>query len=296
MKHLERIGELLALYQLALGAIAYCISGIRELLAELGNQKAVEIADKAMRKCDRARQLAYDWQQQKEEDPLSRPEAKEIDDKIDSTLSRLMQVAEAFADSNRENREARLADEMLEELFPSGVYPITSQPFDEQRYQVDGLLERLDGEFSEHVQALGLGPIVEELGELNEEFAEELDVTEDILEYKEVEAARTEAEDAFHRLIVKVLHDYGHDMETLNRILAPLHEQTERARRSLKRTGRIPEVDDETGEPINQPQEGQPDGGSPDGGSPENSSGDGSPDDSTSDGDGENDDGEGSNS
>ena len=109
-----------------------------------------------------------------------------------------------------------------------------------------------------------------------EEFAEELDVTDDILEYKEVEAARTEAKDAFHRLIVKVMHDYGHDMETLNRILEPLHEQTERTRRSLKRTGRIPEVDDEIGEPINQPQEGQPDGGSPDDGSPENSSGDGS--------------------
>jgi hypothetical protein len=278
---LERLADLLALYQLALGAIAYCIRGIRDVLAELGNEKAVELADKAMEKCDRARQLQYDWEQQKEEDPLSRPEAAEIDNEIDATLSRLVTAAEVFAETNVETRQSRLADEFLEELFPSGVYPITSQPFDEQRYTVDGLLERLHGPFDEHVQAMSLTPVVDELEQLNRQFAEELDISGELLDYKEVEAARNDAEDAFHRLIVKVMHDYGHDMEQLNRILEPLKEQTERARRSLKRTGRIPEVDDETGEPVNQPQ----DDGQPDGGSPEDSSGDGSteqPDDGES--------------
>jgi ribosomal 50S subunit-associated protein YjgA (DUF615 family) len=278
---IERLADLLALYQLALGAIAYCIRGIRAVLAELGNEKAVELADKAMEKCDRARQLQYDWEQQKEEDPLSRPEAAEIDNELDATLSRLVTAAEVFAETNVETRQSRLADEFLEELFPSGVYPITSQPFDEQRYTVDGLLERLHGPFDEHVQAMSLNPLVDELEQLNRQFAEELDISGELLDYKEVEAARNDAEDAFHRLIVKVMHDYGHDMEQLDRILEPLKEQTERARRSLKRTGRIPEVDDETGEPVNQPQ----DDGQPDGGSPEDSSGDGSteqPDDGES--------------
>ncbi len=285
MKHTERIGELFAIYQFALGAIAYCLTVMRDILDELGNQEAVELAEMAIRKCERARQLEYDWEQQKQNDPLTRPEAKALDDKIDSTLSRLMQVAEAFADSNRETRESRLAGEMLDDLFPSGVYPITSKPFDEQNYAVDELLERLNGEFSEHVRAVGMESLVEELDDLNEQFSEELNTTGEAVAYKEVEAARADAEDAFHRLIAKVMYDYGDDMETFNRVMEPVHEQTERTRRSLKRSGRIPTIDPESGEPVDEaPEDGQPDGGSPedssDDDSTESPSGDGSPDDS----------------
>jgi hypothetical protein len=285
MKHTERIGELFAIYQFALGAIAYCLTVMRDILDELGNQEAVELAEMAIRKCERARQLEYDWEQQKQNDPLTRPEAKALDDKIDSTLSRLMQVAEAFADSNRETRESRLAGEMLDDLFPSGVYPITSKPFDEQNYAVDELLERLNGEFSEHVRAVGMESLVEELDDLNEQFSEELNTTGEAVAYKEVEAARADAEDAFHRLIAKVMYDYGDDMETFNRVMEPVHEQTERTRRSLKRSGRIPTIDPESGEPVDEaPEDGQPDGGSPEDSSDDDStetpSGDGSPDDS----------------
>ncbi len=289
MKHTERIGELFAIYQFALGAIAYCITVMRNLLDDLGNQEAVEVAEKAKRKCDEARQLEYDWEQQKQDDPLTRPEAKALDDEIDSTLSRVMQVAEAFAESSRETRKSRLADELLDAVFPSGVYPITSKPFDEQNYAVDELLQRLNGEFSEHVQVVGLESLVEELEDLNQEFSEELNTTGEAVAYKEVEAARADAEDAFHRLIAKVMYDYGNDMETFNRVMEPLHEQTERTRRSLKRSGRIPEVDPETGEPVEQPSED----GQPDGGSPEDSSGDGTMDDTSTDdtsGDGSTDD------
>ena len=92
--------------------------------------------------------------------------------------------------------------------------------------------------------------LVEQLESLNDEFGGRLEPHRDGVSYDEVETAYVELEDAFHRLLITVMHDYCTDMETLNEVLSPVQDQTERTRRHLTTRGSIPEVDPETGEPI----------------------------------------------
>ncbi len=258
----ERRGDWLDIYKFAVGSLMYCITRMREALDALGNTEAVAVADEAERVCKQARALEYDWEVQKQEDPFTRPEAKKLDDEIDSMLSSLMQAGEAFAATTPDSEQGRLAEEYLDGLFPTGVYHITSQTFEDQHLAVQELVERLNGPYTEHVEAMSLTHAVDRLEALNEEFGELLKETGRTVTYKEVQSARAEAHDAFHRLFIKVLHDYGDDLETLNEILTPVHTQTERTRRSLKRSGKMPEVDPETGEPVDEPHREQNDGGS----------------------------------
>ncbi|MFB6351312.1 MAG: DUF6261 family protein [Bradymonadaceae bacterium] len=184
------------------------------------------------------------------QDPLRREGAKSHDDQIDRALSQLADTAERFAEMEVDTDTSRLAGELSDDLFPNGVYHVTSKSFDDQHIAVDELLNRLTNSYTQHVEALNLSPLVERLRELNEEFGNKLAPQTDQVDYDEVESATVEAEDAFHLLVARIMADYGDDMETFNRILQPLHEQTERTRRHFNRRGSIPEVDPETGEPV----------------------------------------------
>jgi hypothetical protein len=238
------------------------------ILRRLGNQEAIELAEKADKKHSVAAQLKYDWEQQKQQDPVANDGARELDDEIDRTLSLIYQGAEVYTGIKAESRKSELADEFIDELFPSGVYPITSLSFAEQHDAVDTLLGRLNGEFTEHLEEMNLVELVDQLAELNDEFEELLEADADQVVYDEVEAAYREAEEAFHKVIVQVMGEYADDMETFNEVMAPVHKQTELMRRHLRRNGGRPAIDPETGEPVDP----SGDGNTPvnDGGSPEN--------------------------
>jgi hypothetical protein len=264
----EGVRDLTNIYQFPLGALMYCIVRLREVLQALNDSKAVEQCNEVEAKIERARTIQYDYEKQKNQDSMRREGAKELDNEIDQTLSSISNVAEEFA-SVDDGETGRLADELRQDLFPSGVFHITSKSFDEQHLTVDELLERLNGEYDEHVEKLSLRTMVDRLEELNEEFGEVLDPASDHIEYDEVEAAKVEAEEAFNLLVARIMADYGEDMETFNRIMEPVREQSEWARRQYRRRGTVPPVDPESGEPIEQDgdQRGTPrnDGGSSDG-------------------------------
>jgi hypothetical protein len=251
-ERIERISVVLKILQLSLGAIAYCLSQMEPMLRELGNDEALQRLEQAREAHEVARGIKYDWKQQKRQAELARKGAVELDNEIDQTLSTLQKALEAFADLNGESERKRLAEELLGELFPSGVYPITSQSFDVQQDDVDELLERLRGPFAEHVQKLGVQEHVDQLAELNQEFGEKLDMDNDEISYDQVQAKYKEAEDAFHGLLVKVLSDYHDDMETLNEVLEPVRKQSKRARRNAQRRG----GPQESGEPVDPEGEG----------------------------------------
>ena len=246
----ERLADFLDLYKFSLGSIGYCVQQMRQTLSEIGNNEAVELADRAAQKHQAARAMEYDWEQQKKKDPLERKGTQEIDNRIDGTLSHILKTAEGYADLEVDRHKSQLADEFLEQLFPSGVYPITSKPFDDQHTTVNELIERLEGPFAEHVEAMSLGGLVEQLETYNERFGAELEPTRDSITYDEVQSAYTEAEDAFHQLVVQVMADYGGDTDQLNEVLSPLTEQTARTKRHLQSRGTMPEIDPETGEPV----------------------------------------------
>ncbi len=254
---IERLGDwLTGLYKFPPGAMKYCLGKIIEQLERLARQEIVEEARRARRKCEVAIDKRLDWDQTKQQDPLTRSGTRELDDKIDSTLTQIKDAAEIFAGIDRDNEQKRVAEEFLNELFPAGVYPITSKKFGEQHADVEAILERLKGPFSKHVDTMSLNGLVEQLEELNREFGEKLDTTGDHIDYDEVEAAIVEAEDAFHKVVVRLMYEYADDMNRFNQIVESIHDQTERTRRYLKRSGTIPEVDPETGEPVDPPGDG----------------------------------------
>lgn len=263
----EGVRDLTSIYQFPLAALMYCIVRIRQVLQSLNDSKAVEECHEVEAKIERARTIQYDYEKQKDQDSMRRQGAKRIDNEIDQTLSSIANVVEEFA-SVGSGESSRLADEVRQDLFPSGVFHITSKSFDEQHLTVDELLGRLNGEYAEHVEKLNLRTMVDRLEDLNEEFGEVLEPAADHIEYDEVEAAKVEAEEAFNLLVARIMADYGEDMETFNRIMEPVREQSEWARRQYRRRGTIPPVDPETGEPVDQEgdQRGTPrnDGGSSD--------------------------------
>jgi hypothetical protein len=257
MHKVERFPDWFNLYKISLGAIAYCLAKMMGILEDLGNQEAVEVAKKAKAKQERASDMKLQWEQQRDEDPLRSEDATKIDNKIDSTLSNILQIAEGFAEAEMETERKRVADEFVDDLFASGVYPITSKPFHDQHEAVNRLLDQIEDSYTEHVEKLNIGGLCTQLRELNEEFGQRLGSTQaERIDYDEVEAATVEAEDAFYNLIVKVMHDYADDLETFNRVVYPLREQLEWTRRHMKRRGTVPEIDPDSGEPVDENADG----------------------------------------
>jgi hypothetical protein len=265
------------------GGEMYCTVLIGESLEERGDSKGVQLADDAKTKIEYAQKCKVEWEKHDRNDQLTREGARRIDDKIDDLLGNIVQTLEAQADAPVDTESSRLAEEMRDELFPDGVTYITTQKFDDQHLAVNGMVERFREDFPDHLAKLNLEEMVDHLEEYNEQFGERLREDDDQISYDEVEAAKVEADEAFYRLIAHVMAEYGDDLEELNRILEPFAEQRERARRYFKRRGTVPEIDPETGEPVEPTGESPEGDGQNDGGSPQET------DDGESESTGEND-------
>ncbi|MFB6350977.1 MAG: DUF6261 family protein, partial [Bradymonadaceae bacterium] len=103
------------------------------------------------------------WKQEKKKQPLERKGTQRLDNQIDETLSAMLQAVGAFGNLPEEIDKRRRADELVDELFPEGVFPITSETFNNQHAHVDRLVDQLNGEFSEHIAILGLEEMVQKL-------------------------------------------------------------------------------------------------------------------------------------
>jgi hypothetical protein len=270
----------------------YCLNKLDPMVADLDNERLREQLVEAMELNERAGEMELAYKTDKQTRSEARNQAAAIDDKVDRTLSSIHDIIDNNAEMDRECRARSLARELREEFFPTGVYHLTSAKFDEQHMNVEDLLDQLQTGFSEHVQKLGLEPMVETLAELNEEFGRQLDLAEadDSVTYDEVQEARSEAREAFHKVVFMIFGDYANQPETREKLLEPIENQHELIGRYHRRNGEPPTVDEENGEPVeptDQPRnEGEPDesdggGGSNDGGQPRDDS------ESDSEGDGE---------
>jgi hypothetical protein len=248
---MTRIGDRLDYYQMKVSAIRYCLKQIDAMLDDVENPRLQEKVDEAMELNDRAAELEYDWDNRKKRRRRARQGSRETDDKIDRTLSAIYQVVQNNIELAAEGRSTELARELKDDLFRNGVYPITSATFERQHMHVEQILERLDDKFAEHVDVLGLENFVDRLAELNETFGEQLKIVdEDAISFDEVQAARVEGREAFHKVIHVIFGDYVDDPETRRKLLGPVERIDERIGRYVSRRGQIPEVDPDSGEPT----------------------------------------------
>ncbi len=258
----DKIDQLPALfvgYKLDPGGIEYILNETVPTLEELQFQRGLELAKKAREAQKRALGKQYSWDQRKSGDPLARDGAKELDDRIDQTLSSLLQGLQTFATFPEGNDKRRIAEELISEYFPRGVFPITSKTYINQRAHVGKLVGQLRDHHRSELEKLALAELVDELADLNEQFGERLNPQNDDVSYDEVRAARSEAEEAFYEFFAAVVGEYGDDLETLNEVIRPYLEVNTRIRRHLKRGGTKPQVDPESGEPI-EPTDGESSG------------------------------------
>lgn len=290
---MPHLGKRLNYRQMDPSAQRYCLNNLDPMVADLDNERLREQLVEAMELNKRAGEMELAYKTDKQTRSEARNEAASIDDKVDRTLSSISNIVGRNAEMERDCRARRLARELREEFFPTGVYHLTSAKFDEQHMNVADLLEQLRAGFDEHIQNLGLQPMVRTLEDLNEEFGTQLDLAnaDDTVTYDELRAARGEAREAFHKVVFMIFGDYVNEPEIREKLLEPIENQHELIGRYHRRNGEPPTVDDETGEPVEPTDEprddGQPDesdggGGPTDGGQPrdENESGD-------SEGDGE---------
>ncbi len=266
VRKIERPGDALSAYKMDDGSMRYAASEMIGPLEQRGKSALVDRAKSVVEKAETTIQLRYDWQHDKHQDPLTREGTKELDGRIDRTISSLMNGADTYTTLEGDSEQRRLAEEFIDGLFSAGVAPITNKTYTEQHADVDELISRLRGEYAAHVDTLNLGMLVDQIEELNAEFGERLNPGGNTVDYDEVEAASVEAEDEFHRLLVEIMAEFAEDLETMNRVLEPVFEQSERTRRHLRHRGSVPTVDPETGEPVDESESGP--GGQSDGGSP----------------------------
>ncbi len=248
---MHRIGDKLDMYQFGTGARAYCLDRLDEILDEIDNPRLAEAVADALQINDEAVDLEYEWDKQKEISTEARQGSVATDNQIDRLLSAIYTVLDHNAELLDEGRHRRLAREIRDELFPSGVYPITSQRFTRQQMYVEKILARLQADYATHLDVLGLEAMVAKLEQLNETFADQLRLTDpDRVEFDEVRAARDRAREAFHRVVFIIMGDYVDDPETRETLLEPIEYQNQRIARYKKRHGRSPDVDRAPGEPT----------------------------------------------
>ena len=247
----ERIGDLLSLYVFGTGSMLFCLQDMDKKAQSLGNDPLVERIQDALALNARARKSHFQWETQKRDDPQVRRAAVNRDNKIDRTIGQIYRITKSYAGVEADLPVKEAGQTIKDGLFSRGIAPIVHATFEEQHVLNKELIDRLRNDYADEVEILGLTPLVDTLADHNAAFRRELNVTRDeYLTYDEVQSARAEAQDAFHKVIFHIVGDYLDDLDAALDLLATVEDQQERISRYRRRRGSRPEVDPSTGEVI----------------------------------------------
>jgi hypothetical protein len=144
---------------------------------------------------------------------------------------------------------------IIDQLFPEGVHPITTLPFEEQLVKNQTIIDRLNGDLGDAVATTHIGPYVARLESLNDQFRAQLDQSQtQEITYEEVEAARDRGNLYVRQIAAVVLGNFHQDTEEAagerQALLKPFLDQAERIRRSRKGRRAPQDVDPETGDEV----------------------------------------------
>ena len=186
----------------------------------------------------------------------ARGEASVIDGKIDgvhgavhSTLRNHVNVLSS------DDPIAAASKTILAQIYPEGVQPVITLPFEDQLVINDNVVSRLTGDLKEDAAAAGITAYVERLATLNDAFREELQKSQTKeTSYDVIEAAQTEGNLFVRRVTAVVLGTYHQNTDEAaarrQTLLAPILDQCERVRRSRKGRRSAQDIDPETGVEI----------------------------------------------
>lgn len=195
------------------------------------------------------------------------PRALQVDNLVDQAVTGLRDTAQVYVRSAPVGDATRAAAErFLAQVFPAGVYPITSLPFIDQLAAVERILTLIATELSGEVAQMGLGPMIALLSARTDEYRAVLAEGPSSLEYSDVQAARDLGQDHLCVLVAMIISLYPrpedeNDERARADLLGPILAQQEAIRHYLNARKSVPDIDPDGEAPDEPGPEPAPDPG-----------------------------------
>jgi hypothetical protein len=249
------ISDYLVLRQMPPGRHVFALNQMGPVASELGLVALSAHIDAAIEKGRQALRAEFAWAQARARRTSARGKAVLVDNQADVQISAIETITRARTVGDPGEPLVVQAQEVLDQIFPRGVAPITKQRFEVQLGIMDTMLEHFHGSLSTHVTNLGLERDVARLARLVEEFRAELTVINDpAITFDKVTEARDELHQHTSAVTVLALAAFpGLDEEstrTRERLMAPINDQQARVFEARRRQRRPLDVDPETGQEI----------------------------------------------
>ncbi|MDI1484031.1 hypothetical protein [Polyangium sp. y55x31] len=254
------LATLFNLYTFTPGRRLFAIAQVRKAALAAGDMAIAAFAVSCVDHDEALRTLEATWAAQDEKAPAFAPEAKPIDLAIDGVLVAIRDTAERQVEASAQGDPiATSGSALLKEIFPRGLFAVTSLPYVEELCEVERILGVLQHPMRvPTVQELGLSRYVARLVDLAKQYrtALELPLPKRVT-FPEVKAARAEGQRRMLQLVAMIVGRYPSDTpeDQASRLamLGPIVQQNEAIGQSLRARRTADDVDPETGEPLRVP-------------------------------------------
>jgi hypothetical protein len=247
------LSTLFNFYQIPTGRRLLALRQVLEIAEARGDTGIAEAVRRALEINRRARNMEGRWRRDRHRDQMTRREAAEIDKKLDRAVGALHRQLEDVRELFAEEPRGETAETILQHLFPEGAGAIVTMAFEEELGTVQYILGKLEEEWAEDLEQLGVAPTVDRLAELNDEFADALAGPDhEEVSWDQVREAGRDGQEAMLHVVGKIVGEYGtdsrDDIEARRELLGPILEQNERVGELYSRQHQVSDVDPETGE------------------------------------------------
>ncbi|MDI1448049.1 hypothetical protein [Polyangium sp. 6x1] len=248
------------IYSFSLGRRLFAIAQVRSAALTSGEPDVVTFAESCVDHDETLRNMEAHWAARDEKAPAFAPEAKILDVAIDGVLGAIRDTAERQVEASAPGDPIALKGVgLLKELFPRGLFAVTSLPFVEELCEVERILAALESPTrAALVHELGLSRYVARLSDLVQQYRAALEKPlPPQVTFAEVKAARAEGQRRMLQLIAMIVGRYPSD-EPADRagraaLLGPILQQNEAIGQALRARRAADDVDPKTGEPVHAP-------------------------------------------
>ncbi len=253
--------QLISLVRFTTGRRIYVLRQVRTVAVPLNQPAMVTHIDEAIAHDRATLDLEIRWRTRGEYGRRHAPEAQNVDNRVDTAVGSLRDVAFAYVRAAPPGDAKRKAAEyFLDKVFPDGVAPITGLPFVDELAAVEHILDIIATDLGAQVAELSLEHLVALLTSVTDEYRAVLDRGPDMVEFPQVQESRDIGQDNLLELMAMILgafpktRDPAH-RDARERLPGPIMAQQQAIRRYLRDRAQVPDVDPDappdetTGEP-----------------------------------------------
>ncbi len=227
---MRSVEEWLKMYVHPTGVRLFAARETEKFARALGDAEVAAWAAEAVAADTLTQKLELEWLGKKDVDTNVRDRAMLVDNQVDSALGALYNHFLALR--NRlpaTNPQQQAAANLIKHVFPKGVRPITTMPFEQEHSAIDSILEQLTTHFAADITALGATIFFDHLVETQAEYTEVLSLlNSEPLVFNEVKVARERGKLLYAGLVLRILAKYFDDEDVRNKLLKTIEDQEAR--------------------------------------------------------------------